>query len=131
MKPRIRVLVAEDDAAMRCMLVEQLLNNGCEVYEASRGDEALGVMTRIAFHGSRAGDLQLAILDVRMPGMSGLEIVYELRQRRWSTPLLLMTAFPDPELLEEAERLGVGVLEKPFELDHLAEAISALGLEAR
>lgn len=121
-----RVLVAEDDPRLRVLIVEHLLDHGCEVLEASRGDEALDMMTRLARHGSSAAELQLAILDVRLPGISGLEIAYQLRLRRWTTPLLLMTAFPEPELFEEASRLGVALLEKPFETELLTHAIVTL-----
>ena len=90
--------------------------------EVGSGDEALCVMKVIAEHESSADDLALVIMDVRMPGLSGLEVVYLLRAWRWNTPILLMTAYPDPELLAEARRLGVPILAKPFRLSRLSEA---------
>ena len=120
--PRARVLVAEDDPTMREMVSARLRRDGCDVIEVGSGDEALCVMKVIAEHESSADDLALVIMDVRMPGLSGLEVVYLLRTWRWNTPILLMTAYPDPELLAEGRRLGVPILAKPFRLSRLSEA---------
>ena len=124
--PRARVLVAEDDPKMREMVSERLRRDGCEVIEVGSGDEALGLMELIAAHQAPIGDLELVIMDVRMPGLSGIEVVYLLRAFRWNTPILLMTAYPEPELLDEANRLGVSVLSKPFAFSRLSKAVAAI-----
>ncbi len=122
---RARVLVAEDDPKMREMVSERLRRDGCEVIEVGSGDEALGLMELIASHQAPIDDLELVIMDVRMPGLSGIEVVYLLRAYRWNTPILLMTAYPEPELLDEAHRLGVSVLPKPFGFSRLTGAAIA------
>ncbi len=122
---RVRVLVAEDDPKMREMVSERLRRDGFEVIEVGSGDEALGLMELIAAHQAPIDDLDLVIMDVRMPGLSGIEVVYLLRAFRWNTPILLMTAYPEPELLDEANRLGVSVLSKPFGFSRLTEAAVA------
>jgi DNA-binding NtrC family response regulator len=72
--------------------------------------------------------LDLIITDVRMHGVTGLEILAGLRENDWSTPVILMTAFGDAELHAEAMRLGaLAVLDKPFELDALRTLVRPWG----
>ncbi len=123
--PRARVLVVEDDPKMREMVSDRLRRDGCEVFEVGSGDEALGLLELIASHQAPIDDLELVIMDVRMPGLSGIEVVYLVRAFRWKTRILLMTAYPDPELLAEATRLDVSVLSKPFGFARLSEAAVA------
>lgn len=122
---RMRVLVAEDDHEMREMVGARLRRDGCEVVECASGDEAICVMKVIAEHESTQKDIELMVMDVRMPGMTGVDVLYQLRAWQWKTPILLMTAFPEPDLLDEAQRLGVSVLAKPFGLAKLSEAVRA------
>lgn len=122
---RARVLVAEDDPKLREMVSERLRRDGCEVIEVGSGDEALSLMELITARQAPIDDLELVIMDVRMPGLSGIEVVYLLRAFRWNTPILLMTAYPEPELLDEAKRLGVSVLSKPFGFSRLSAAAAA------
>jgi CheY-like chemotaxis protein len=109
---RSRVLVAEDDPELRELVADRLRREGCEVITVGTGGEALD---RIA-KAEPSTELDLAILDVRMPGMSGLEVVYLVRTWDLAIPLLLVTAFPEPELIEECDRLRVPILQKPFPL---------------
>ena len=128
---RARVFVAEDDAAMRSMVVWALLNDGHEVYEAASGEELLSLVGAVA-GGRRAesvnqgGGVDLIVLDHRMPAIKGLTVARRLRRAQWSVPLILMTAFPSDELVNEAHQLNVHVLAKPFSLRDLSE--SALSL---
>jgi DNA-binding NtrC family response regulator len=67
----------------------------------------------------------LIISDVRMPGVSGLDVLATLRREDWSTPVILMTAFGDLETRAEARRLGAKALfDKPFDVDDLRTAVS-------
>jgi len=64
------------------------------------------------------------ISDVRMPGLTGLEILAGLRQANWPTAIVLMTAYPSPETRQEAERLGADAFfAKPFDIDDLMTAV--------
>jgi CheY-like chemotaxis protein len=109
---RSRVLVAEDDPELRELVADRLRREGCEVVTVGTGGEALDRITKA----EASTELDLAILDVRMPGMSGLEVVYLVRTWDLAIPLLLLTAFPEPELIEECDRLRVPILQKPFPL---------------
>ena len=62
------------------------------------------------------------ISDIKMPGLSGLDLLDTLRRSDWAMPVILITAFGDRETHDEAIRLGaVRVFDKPFELDDLVE----------
>ncbi len=121
-----RVLVAEDDPTLRAMMAARLRNDGCDVVEACSGDEAIELLATIAEGRSEVADIDLAIMDVRMPGLSGIDVLACLRAWRWKKPVLFVTAYPDEELIELAADLDARVLAKPFGLSRL----SATALEA-
>jgi DNA-binding response OmpR family regulator len=123
--PRARVLVAEDDADLRGMIADQLRREGFDVLEASSGDDALEVLAAIGAIGDPQGGVDLLVMDVRMPGTSGIEVTRILRLAHWTTPVLWITAFPESGLLIEAPRLAAKVLAKPFALAQLSEAAIA------
>lgn len=117
-----RILLAEDDAAMRTLLVEALEEEGYEVVEAEDGYDLL----------ERIGDAwlsdgyDLVLSDIRMPGCSGLQALEALREQDWSTPILFMTAFGSPRAHGEAQRLGAAILDKPFDVEELLARVKAL-----
>lgn len=125
--PRARVLVAEDDDALRELIVARMRREGFDVVEAGSGSEALDVLITNADEGRDAIDL--IVMDQRMPGATGLEIVRMLRRAAWPVPVVLITAFPDWELLVEANRLDVALVPKPFRMDGLSDAAIAVLLE--
>lgn len=106
-----RVLVADDDEAMRLLVAATLAGEGYTVAEASSGPDVVRKFDALS--------ADLVVLDFRMPGMTGIEVIEKLRARDHGTPIILMTAFADPGVCEEADRLGVPVLSKPFPLEHL------------
>jgi CheY-like chemotaxis protein len=108
-----RVLVVDDDDAMRATIVFTLSDDGYEVEEAASGDEAMRALARDQAAAER---FALIVMDVRMPGLSGLDTVRRLRALHRTTPIVLMTAFASPETMEEAQALDVPLLSKPFEL---------------
>ncbi len=127
--PAARVLVVEDDGELRAMIGARLRRQGFAVFEVVSGDDALTLLANMVERRWPSDDVDLIVMDVRMPGTSGLEVAQILRVADWVTPVLLMTAYPDADLLDEAARLGVTVLGKPFGLDALSSAaIAALTL---
>ena len=117
------VVLAEDDDELRHLVARRLRGHGCEVVEARTGLELAEVLLeRVADHRTR-GTIELVISDIRMPGMTGLEIVDLLRRLDWALPVILMTGFGDPDTHDEARRLGAAVFDKPVDLDELAASV--------
>jgi response regulator NasT len=111
-----RVIVAEDEAIVRLDIKEILLSAGYEVVgETGRGDEAVALAAETT--------PDLAILDVKMPGMSGIQAAREIT-RDAHIAVIVLTAFSQRELIEEARDAGVAAyLVKPFRRDELLNAI--------
>jgi two-component system, response regulator, stage 0 sporulation protein F len=122
-----RVLVVDDDADMRAMLTSKLEGVGCVAYEATSGREALEVLTSL---GSQDG-VDLLLIDLRMPGPDGLEVLRELREVRQLPPAILMTAFAEPLVRTEALGLAIHLLDKPFTFEALRRVAALLILSKR
>jgi DNA-binding NtrC family response regulator len=105
-EPR-RVLVVDDEPAMREMMVSLLEESGFEAQPAGSADEALAA--------TREADFDAVISDIRMPGKDGLALLAELRKLRPETPVILMTAFGTIDSAVEAMRHGAfDYVTKPF-----------------
>jgi AmiR/NasT family two-component response regulator len=114
--PAPRILVAEDEAIIRLDLVETLQEEGYDVVaETGRGDEALRLVDEVS--------PDLAILDVRMPGLDGIEVAREIVANR-AAAVLILTAFGQRELVERAAEAGaMAYLVKPWQRSDLVPAI--------
>lgn len=116
-----RVVIAEDEAIIRLDLKELLQEEGYEVVgETGRGDEAVELV--------RDHRPDLAILDIKMPGMDGLTAARHIADGRLAA-VLILTAFSQRELIEQARDAGaLAYLVKPFQKGDLIPAIEvALG----
>lgn len=119
-----RILVAEDDDAMRAMLVQTLRRAGYVVVEVEDGFELGDYLAMMRGQGGTLAPLDLIVSDVRMPGRTGLEALERLRDQGVSCPVLLLSAFADAETHAEARRLGARrLLDKPVDLDVLKAAV--------
>jgi DNA-binding response OmpR family regulator len=123
LKPR--VLVADDDAALRALVALALVRAGFRVSQAADGMEAID---RLAGSGARTGcHFGAIVADIRMPGLSGLDVLTVLRCASLQTPVLLMSAFVDRDVRAEARALGAsGLLTKPLDLGALTSAVATL-----
>lgn len=112
----IRVVIAEDEAIIRLDLRETLEEEGYEVIgEAGRGDRALELVRELT--------PDLAILDVKMPGMDGLEVARHIGEEK-ICGVLILTAFSQREMVEHARDAGaLAYLVKPFQKSDLIPAI--------
>jgi two-component system response regulator FlrC len=115
------VLIVEDDADMRELLVETLERDGYLVLAASSATEASGLIQQQS--GQKALRIDLVLSDVRMAGPTGIDLGHLLREARGATPLILMTAFPEPAVQIAAADLGASVLPKPFHLETLRRTV--------
>ena len=117
----IRVVIAEDEAIIRLDLKETLQEEGYEVVgETGRGDEAVELV--------KQHQPDLAILDVKMPGMDGLEAASQITADKHAA-VLILTAFSQRDLIEKARDAGaLAYLVKPFQKSELIPAVEvALG----
>jgi CheY-like chemotaxis protein len=126
--PRVpRVLLAEDDQALRELIASALRHEGYDVVEARDGVELLGYLEAAAVAAGRGnGHTQVAavVSDVRMPSLTGLDVLAVLRCAYWPVPVILITAFGDEDTHAEARELGVNaVFDKPFDLEDLCAAV--------
>ncbi|HZS38258.1 MAG TPA: response regulator [Polyangia bacterium] len=125
-----RVLLAEDDAAMRDLLARTLRRHGFDVVEARSGYETLEWLAHGIIHEPPIW-FDLVISDVRMPGYDGLNILASLRQMPVHVPVILITAFGSRETHAAAARLGAfAMLDKPFDVDDLMTIVLAATLPA-
>jgi CheY-like chemotaxis protein len=121
-----RVLVAEDDDAMRALLVDAMQDRGFEVVEAKDGAEAIDRAILDVLDPNRSRPFDVLVLDVSMPGITGLEVIECLRSTDLSPAVVIISAFADGDVYKEAARLGcVTVFKKPFSLDRLMYAVEA------
>src|SRR5690606_35899672 len=121
---RRRVLLAEDDAALRGLLAEELENDGFLVVQARNGYE---LMEAVARHTDGEEHFDAIVTDIRMPGPEGMFALASLREEDWQTPVIVTTAFGDANTHEEARRLGaIRVLDKPFDYDELRELLESV-----
>jgi DNA-binding response OmpR family regulator len=115
----MRVLVAEDDPGLRQILVMGLRDYGYQVDEAERGDDAIDLF--------KFYDYDVAVLDWRMPGAEGIDVVAWARKNNKPTALLMLTARDAPP--DRIRGLDAGAddyLVKPFDFGELLARIRAL-----
>jgi DNA-binding response OmpR family regulator len=123
---RPRILIADDDVEMRTLLAFTLKSEGYEVVECANGTEILEQLNTVGVpNPSQCFDL--VITDLRMPGISGLELLERLRHRRDVPPVILITAFGDEQTHIQARQLGAAAsVDKPFEITGFLELVRAL-----
>jgi CheY-like chemotaxis protein len=113
----LKVVVAEDDPALRTFYQLALIEHGCAVSAVSNGQDALKAMSP---------DVDLLITDLAMPLMGGDELLAELRARPEyrEVPVLVVTAHPK-DLRPDLRNRKTAVLQKPFELEVFVEWVDA------
>jgi CheY-like chemotaxis protein len=124
---QLRVLLVDDDAALRVIYRFNLEASGVSVIEAEDGESALGLLAE--------GDLpDVVLLDVMMPGIDGWELAARLRadERTRALPVIFITARAEDESRARCADLGaVGYLVKPFNPTTLAETVERLLADGR
>src|SRR2546427_3152275 len=117
MKMKSRILLIEDDAGIVGGLKKELQFQGYEVAVAERGDKGLTQAKEQPF--------DVVITDLKMPGLSGLELVEQPHTAKPKLPIILMTAFGTTETAIEATKLGAyDYLLKPFDMAELLDLVA-------
>ena len=111
MKAKKSLLIVDDDIAHRTML-RILLDWQYEIFEADDGLTAVESAAR--------RDFDLILMDIRMPGISGIEALDQIRSYQPCTPILIMTAYFSDEIADQAKAKGAfDCIGKPFDFEAL------------
>lgn len=112
-----RILVVDDDRLVLATVTQGLLDAGYEVFDADNGDEAI-----LLAHQHRPA---LALLDIRMEGLSGFDVAETLRDQ-YAIPFMFLSAFADDATLATVKRLGaLAYLVKPLHVSQIVPAVEA------
>ena len=114
---KAKILLADDDRVILTTLSEGLQKSGYKVIKANNGEEALELCIQ--------EKPDLAILDIRMPGMSGIEVSKELMENT-DIPFIFLTAYADDKTVSEAVSEGTfAYMVKPIDITQLIPAVEA------
>jgi two-component system cell cycle sensor histidine kinase/response regulator CckA len=116
-----RILVVEDDAAVRSAVCRVLKRRGYDVVDFENGEEAVATLIR------SPQSIDLVISDIVMPEMSGLELRDRLREIQPTVPVLLMTGYSQDAITRSSNRESLGpLIEKPFTVDGLLDHVRSV-----
>ena len=114
-----RILIVDDEPNVRLNFRTTLETEGYEVFEVSSGEEAIQSLAEHTF--------VLAILDIRMPGMDGLELLAKIRENEIRVPAMIVTAYSDVPNAVKAMKLGaIDFLQKPLRPDDLRSIVAEI-----
>lgn len=120
------ILLAEDNHEMRALLSMSLRKNGYEVTEFADGHSMLEYFFSVNSVQKEAA-FDLIISDIRMPFLTGMEILEGLHNAEGFPPVILITAFGDEETHEQAYLLGAAaVFDKPFDIEDLLTKVQEI-----
>jgi DNA-binding NtrC family response regulator len=115
---RMSILVVDDDMSLADFLRQFLEELRFKVYTASTGEEALSLIEKI-------GEVDIALIDFRLPGMDGLEAVEKISERLSDAVMMVMTGLPTLDSSIKALRLGASdYILKPFKLEDVAVSLN-------
>lgn len=111
-----KILVIDDEHSIRDLLREFLTSQGYQVLLAEDGEKGVQL--------GADREIKLALVDLRLPGIGGLEVIQKLRQKNPSLGCIIMTAYPTLESKAQGEKEGAyGFITKPFKLPELLALI--------
>jgi len=113
-----RILIVDDEQAVRDVLAEYFTEHGYEVATAASGTEALAVLPDCR--------PDLVLLDIRMPGLDGIETLRRLRQVAPAVAVIMVTANEDVDLARDTLKIGaLDYVAKPFDFAYLEQSVMA------
>ncbi|WP_240415465.1 response regulator [Paenibacillus periandrae] len=112
-----KLLIVDDQNGIRILLTEVFSTEGYQTYQASNGKLALEIV--------RTASPDLVLLDMKIPGMDGLDILKHIKSIDASIKVIMMTAYGELDMIKEATDLGAIMhFTKPFDIDELRQAVN-------
>ncbi|SFL92637.1 two-component system, response regulator, stage 0 sporulation protein F [Paenibacillus sp. 1_12] len=113
-----KLLIVDDQNGIRILLTEVFSTEGYQTYQASNGKLALEIV--------RSASPDLVLLDMKIPGMDGLDILKHIKSIDASIKVIMMTAYGELDMIKEATDLGAIMhFTKPFDIDELRQAVNS------
>lgn len=111
-----KILVVDDEEALRTVLSAELEGEGYQVSTAGDGDEAIKIIGAQQFH--------LILLDIKMPNVDGFEVLKFVKQHQPATKVIMLTGFADLKNAIESKKLGAeDFVSKPYDLVDLLTTV--------
>ncbi len=111
-----KVLIVDDQFGIRILLNEVLQKEGYDTYQAANGLQALEVLNE--------NIPDLVLLDMKIPGMDGIEILKRMKAVQPDIKVIIMTAYGELDMIQEAMDLGaITHFAKPFDIDDIRKAV--------
>lgn len=111
-----KILIVDDQYGIRILLNEVFQKEGYDTYQAANGEQALAI--------AKANRPDLVLLDMKIPGMDGNEILKRLKAHDESIQVIIMTAYGELDMIQQAKDLGaITHFAKPFDIDEIREAV--------
>jgi two-component system response regulator (stage 0 sporulation protein F) len=112
-----KVLIVDDQNGIRILLMEVFSSEGYMTFQAPNGKIALEIV--------RAESPDLVLLDMKIPGMDGLEILKHIKEADSEIKVIMMTAYGELDMIKEATELGALMhFTKPFDIDEIRTAVN-------
>lgn len=116
MAAKNKILVVDDEEALRTVLSAELEGEGYQVSTAGDGDEAIKIIGTQQFH--------LILLDIKMPNVDGFEVLKFVKQHQPATKVIMLTGFADLKNAIESKKLGAeDFVSKPYDLVDLLTTV--------
>ncbi|MGF9740200.1 response regulator [Priestia megaterium] len=114
-----KILIVDDQYGIRILLTEVLQKEGYTTFQAANGFQAIDITKE------QAPDLVL--LDMKIPGMDGIEILKRLKQHDETIKVIIMTAYGELDMIQEAKDLGALThFAKPFDIDEIRKVVRGI-----
>jgi len=111
-----KLLIVDDQFGIRILLSEVFQKAGYKTYQAANGVQALDIVEK--------HNPDLVLLDMKIPGMDGLEILKRMKLINEDIRVIIMTAYGELDMIQEAKDLGaITHFAKPFDIDEIREAV--------
>ncbi len=113
----LKVMIVDDQTGIRRLLAEYFNSVGWQPVQAKNGQEAVNLF-------NESPDVDVILLDMKMPVMDGLETLRSVRERNQDIPVIIMTAYGELDLVRQAEKLGISdKVSKPFDIEMLRDRV--------